>query len=189
MIGRLEGDLHQLRPGEVIVEAGGVGYRVQITLRAFEELSHRERAALWIHTLVRADAITLYGFPTREELEAFQRLIGVAGVGPRTALAVLSGLTPAELGRVVESGDAARLQRVPGVGRKTADRIVLELEGRLEAGVGGGGMDVRQDAVSALVNLGYGAREAGRAVDRAAGEEGLELGELLRRALQILTAS
>jgi len=189
MIGRLEGQLHRLRPGEVILEAGGVGYRVQTTLRAFEELSHRRQAALWIHTLVRADAITLYGFTELADLGAFEKLIGVAGVGPRTALAVLSGLGSGELAQVVEEGDSSRLQRIPGVGRKTADRIVLELSGRLEPGGVTATPDLRSDAVSALMNLGYSARDAGRAVDRVGAGEEVELGELLRKALKLLTSS
>ncbi|NOZ79425.1 MAG: Holliday junction branch migration protein RuvA [Acidobacteria bacterium] len=188
MIGRLEGQLYQLRPGEVILEAGGVGYHVLTTLRAFEDLCGHERATLWIHTLVRPDAITLYGFLEPGELAAFQRLITIAGVGPRTALAVLSGLTPAQLAEVVTSGDSARLQRVPGVGRKTADRIVLELEGKLEVSTSEEVSDPRGDAVSALVNLGYNARDAGRAVDRAAREGELELGELLKNALRVLSS-
>ncbi len=188
MIGRLQGQLYQLRPGEVILEAGGVGYHVLTTLRAFEDLKERRRATLWIHTLVRSDAITLYGFLEPDELTAFQRLIAVAGVGPRTALAVLSGLTPAELAGVVASGDSARLQRVPGVGRKTADRIVLELTGKLDVASSGAMPDPRDDAISALVNLGYSARDAGRAVDLAARDGAGELGELLKNALRMLSS-
>ena len=187
MIGRLEGRLHQLGPGEVIVEAGGVGYLVQTTLRAFEELARAATAVLWTHTQVRSDAITLYGFLDREELEAFERLIAVAGVGPRIALAVLSGLTPGDLAEAVEGGDVPRLQRTPGVGRKTAERIVLELRGRLAPGAGGR-TDLAGDAVSALVNLGYSEREASRAVEAARGEDGdASLGEILRRSLRRLT--
>ena len=97
MIGRLEGRLHRVDPGTVLINVGGVGYLVSTTLRAFQALAGREDAALWIHTQVRDDAIVLFGFPDREELEAFSKLIAVAGVGPRTALAVLSTLTADEL--------------------------------------------------------------------------------------------
>jgi len=187
MIGRLEGHLQLVDPGTVIIDAGGVGYLVSITLCAFQQVSGHERAALWIHTRVKDDAIELYGFPEKPELEAFQRLIGVAGVGPRTALAVLSSLTPGELADAVESGDAPRLQKTPGVGKKTAQRIVLELKGRLEevaAGVGG----QRSDAVSALVNLGYPHRDAQRVVDAVLAEcVGEDITEVLRLALQQLT--
>ncbi len=187
MIGRIEGKLLQVSPGEVIVEAAGVGYLVATTLPAYQALSQEQHAALWIHTHVRSDAIILYGFLERDELEAFQRLISVIGVGPRTALAVLSTMTPAELALAVESGDASSLQRTPGVGRKTAERIQLELKGRLHA-AGQAVVDQRGDAVSALVNLGYSQRDAQRVVDEVAGRQSpLDLGELLRLALQRLT--
>ena len=187
MIGFLEGRLHQLEPGEVIVEASGVGYLVQTTLRAFQQLANAERAALWIHTLVRSDAIILFGFLDRDELGAFERLIAVAGVGPRTALAVLSGLNPNELAAAVERGDAAQLQRIPGVGRKTAERIVLEVRGRLPQGPPGRPNAVT-DAISALVNLGYKEREARRAVEKVGALDGEpDLGQLLREALRHLT--
>ena len=188
MIGRLEGQLREVTPGTVLIDVGGVGYLVSTTLSAYEQLSSKEQAAMWIHTSVRADAIVLFGFPGREELLAFEQLIAVAGVGPRTALAVLSGLTPGELADAVESGDAPRLQRTPGVGKKTADRIVLELKGRLGATTPGYRGDSRSDAVSALVNLGYSQRDAQRAVDQVhqAGEDP-DLSNVLRLALQRLT--
>lgn len=187
MIGRLEGRLHRVDPGTVLISVGGVGYLVSITLRAFQALAAREDAALWIHTQVRDDAIVLFGFPDRQELEAFTKLIAVAGVGPRTALAVLSTLTADELAEVVDSGDLARLQRTPGVGRKTAERILLELKDRLVAASPEAG-DRRGDAVSALVNLGYSQRDALRSVDAVWSDAiGEDLGELLRLALQKLT--
>lgn len=187
MIGRLEGDLQLIDPGKVIVSSGGVGYLVLIGLRAFQELSGADRAALWVHTRVRDDSIELFGFPDREELEVFERLIAVAGVGPRTALAVLSALTPAEVAEAVRSGDTVGLQKTPGVGRKTAQRIVLELAGRLDE-VATGTVDRRGDAISALVNLGYSQRDAQRAVDRVLTEaSGSDIRELLRLALQQLT--
>lgn len=187
MIGRLEGRLHRVDPGTVLINVGGVGYLVSIPLRAFQALAGREDAALWIHTQVRDDAIVLFGFPDREELEAFLKLISVAGVGPRTALAVLSTLTSDELAGVVESGDLARLQRTPGVGRKTAERILLELKDRLVA-VSPNSGDRRGDAVSALVNLGYSQRDARRSVDAAwTDADDADLGELLRLSLQKLT--
>jgi Holliday junction DNA helicase RuvA len=189
VIGRLEGRLQRLDPGTVLVDVGGVGYLVSTTLRCLEELAGRDTAALWIHTQVREDAIVLFGFPDPLELTTFERLIAVAGVGPRTALAVLSGLTPGELAAAVEAGDVTRLQRTPGIGRKTAERIVLELRGRLEGGTQSlEPTDARGDAVSALVNLGYSDRDARKAVDGVWSEAvDHELGELLRLALQRLT--
>jgi Holliday junction DNA helicase RuvA len=187
MIGRLEGRLDRVDPGTVLIDVGGVGYLVTTTLRAFQALAGRDETALWIHTQVRDDAIILYGFPERDDLEAFTELIAVAGVGPRTALAVLSGLTADELAEAVEASDLARLQRAPGVGRKTAERILLELKGRLVAATPGRG-DRRGDAVSALVNLGYSQRDALRSVEAvwSKAADG-DLGELLRLALQKLT--
>jgi Holliday junction DNA helicase RuvA len=187
MIGRLEGRLHRVDPGTVLIDVGGVGYLVSITLRAFQALAGRDKASLWIHTQVRDDTIVLFGFPDRGELEAFSRLIAVAGVGPRTALGVLSALTADELAEAVESGDLACLQRSPGVGRKTAERILLELKDRLVASAPGPGSR-RGDAVSALVNLGYSQRNAQRAVDAVWSDASSDdLGELLRLALQKLT--
>jgi Holliday junction DNA helicase RuvA len=187
MIGRLEGRLDHLDPGTILIDAGGVGYLISVTLRAVHQLTGKERAALWIHTRVKDDAIELYGFPERPELEAFERLIGVAGVGPRTALAVLSAMTPAELAAAVHGGDAVRLQKTPGVGSKTAQRIVLELKGQLEDAAAGAG-DRRSDAISALVNLGYPSRNAQRAVDAVLAEQSDEdITEVLRLALQRLT--
>jgi Holliday junction DNA helicase RuvA len=187
MIGRLDGRLHRVDPGTVLIDVGGVGYLVSITLRAFQDLAGRETAAMWIHTQVRDDAIVLFGFPEREELDAFSRLISVAGVGPRTALGVLSAMTANELAEAIEVGDLACLQRTPGVGRKTAERILLELKDRLAATAPGPG-NRRGDAVSALVNLGYSQRNAQRAVEAVwADADDADLGELLRLALQKLT--
>ena len=187
MIGRLEGHLHRVDPGKVLIDVGGVGYLVSTTLRAFQALAGRDEAALWIHTQVRGDAIDLYGFPDRNELEAFSKLIAVAGVGPRTALAVLTGLTADELAEAVEASDLARLQRTPGVGRKTAERILLELKGRLLVATPGRGVR-RGDAVSALVNLGYPQRDDLQSVDEVWSEaiDG-DLGDLLRLGMQKLT--
>ncbi len=187
MIGRLEGRILEIDPGRVIVDVGGVGYLVSTTLRAVPELAGSERASLLIHTQVKDDAIDLYGFPTSGELEAFQRLIGVAGVGPRIALAVLSSLAPDELASVVSTGDLARLTMTPGVGKKTAERIMLELKGKLTPSSTAGG-DLRGDAASALVNLGYKQAQATQAVEAVLADNPADdVGEILRLALQRLT--
>lgn len=190
MIGRLAGVVQNLEPGSLIIDVGGVGYLVSTSLRAFEELKDGSKATLWIHTRAREDGIVLFGFLDRSELSAFERLLGVVGVGPRIALAVLSYLTPGQLGEAVETGDYPRLQRAPGIGRKTAERIVLELKGRLEQVAIGPATqgDARPDAVSALVNLGYSERDAIRAVRKVATTAGADdLATLLRLALQSLT--
>jgi len=187
MIGRLEGRLHRVDPGTVLVDVGGVGYRVATTLRVFDQLADADSAVFWIHTQVRDDAIVLFGFPDPHDLDAFEKLISVAGVGPRTALGVLSALTANELAQAIERGDAALLQRSPGVGRKTADRILLELKDRLGP-TASSPDNIRGDAVSALVNLGYSQRDAARAVNAVSADaDGNDLGELLRLALQTLT--
>lgn len=187
MIGRLEGRIVEVEPGRVLVDVGGVGYLVSTTLRAVSGLAVDATAALLIHTRLKDDAIELYGFADGAELEAFERLIAVAGVGPRIALAVLSSLAPDELASVVERGDLARLTMTPGVGKKTAQRILLELRGRLGAAEQLGG-DLRGDAASALVNLGYKQSQAVKAVeDVLADNPADEVGEVLRLALQRLT--
>ena len=187
MIGRLEGRIHQIDPGRILVDVRGVGYLVSTTLRAVAEVSGSENAALLIHTRVKDDGIELFGFTSSHELEAFERLIAVAGVGPRIALAVLSSLAPDELAQVVATGDLARLTMTPGVGKKTAQRILLELKGKLSVTRPEGG-DLRGDAASALVNLGYRQNQAMKAVeDVLADNPADDVGEVLRLALQRLT--
>jgi len=187
MIGRLEGRIHQIDPGRILIDVRGVGYLVSTTLRAVAEVAGQESVALLIHTRVKDDAIELYGFSSSAELEAFERLIAVAGVGPRIALAVLSSLAPDELASVVATGDLARLTMTPGVGKKTAQRILLELKGKLSTTATAGG-DLRGDAASALVNLGYRQAQAMRAVEAVMAEtSGEDVGEVLRLALQYLT--
>lgn len=188
MLGRLEGRPLNVQPGEVILDVGGVGYRVSTTLGSFGALSSSDTVVLNIHTVVKADAIDLYGFFESAELEAFRRLIAVAGVGPRTALAVLSTLSPADLAATIDSGDVGRIQRTPGVGRKTAERIILELKGQLQPDGMAPRGDRRSDVVSALVNLGYKERDAIKAVEVAVQSDiGDDLADLLRIALQNLT--
>jgi Holliday junction DNA helicase RuvA len=171
MIGRLTGSLAASRPDEVVVDVGGVGYRVHIPLSTFYKLVDAQGAvSLHVHTHVREDAIQLFGFWTEAERTAFQRLIAVSGIGPKIALAVLSGIDADEMERAVREGDRTVLERIPGIGRKTAERVLLELRDRpatrrvrgvnapspSSAGVAGpevAGPDA--DAVSALVHLGY----------------------------------
>jgi len=204
VIGRLSGEVLECTPGEVLLDVGGVGYRVRVPLSTYYVLSGRQgrQAALLVHTHVREDTLALFGFATSPERDAFERLLAIAGVGPRMALAVLSGIETSELERAIAGGDRARLERIPGIGRKTAERILLELRGsrstkRRGAGedpatepgaAGTGAPDVREDAVSALVNLGYSSDAASKAVDASRAElgEDVELQSLLRRALQRL---
>jgi Holliday junction DNA helicase RuvA len=181
MIGRLTGKLVECSPGSVLLEVGGVGYVLQIPLSTFYPLSRHGRASvtLHVHTHLRDDALVLYGFATADERMAFERFLTVSGVGPRLALAILSGIGVRDLERAVAEGDMERLRRIPGVGRKRAERLMLELRqevrgardghdsGARLSGAGGaaaGGVPIRADATSALVNLGYPFEVADRAV-------------------------
>ena len=166
MIAQLRGRIVEKHPNRVIVDVSGVGYEVFVPLSTFYNLGEPEGdITLRTHTHVREDTLSLYGFATLLEQELFERLIGVSGIGPKVALAVLSGIEPLELIRAIERGDLGRLTAIPGVGKKTAERIVLELKDRLPkpqaAVVAAGGAtaapapDVRDDVLSALLNLGY----------------------------------
>jgi holliday junction DNA helicase RuvA len=177
VIAHLHGTIHEKHPNRIVLDVHGVGYDVFVPLSTFYVLGDPGTAiALRIHTHVREDALTLYGFATLLEQELFERLIGVSGIGPRLALAVLSGIEPVDLIRAIERGDVARLTAIPGVGKKTSERIVLELKDRLPrvqaaAVVAGGGAPdapaLRDDVLSALVNLGYHRPLAEKAVDAA----------------------
>jgi len=165
MIAHLRGRILEKHPSHVILEAAGVGYEVTISVPSFSGLpAEGAEVSLYIHTHVREDTLALYGFLRREEKQLFERLIGVSGIGPKLALAVLSGIEPEEFIRAIERGDLARLTAIPGVGKKTSERIVLELKDRLpraSTGTAAAGAAVietpplRDDVVSALVNLGY----------------------------------
>lgn len=168
MIARLRGKILEKDPSGVVVEAAGVGYEVSVPLSCLEKLQGAE-ADLFVHTVVREDAILLFGFLTRAERELFRKLISVNGVGPGTALAILSGMSADDLVRAVGERDHRRLQGIPRVGKKTAERICLELSGKFsDAQIAPGGgpplPDDMRDAVSALANLGYRAQDAATAL-------------------------
>jgi len=197
MIAKLRGRLVSKSPAEVVLEVGGVGYRVAIPVSTFYRLSELEsEASLLTYTHVREDTLALFGFYTREEQALFELLIGVAGVGPKLALNVLSGIEAPELVQALRAGDVARLTRIPGVGKKTAERLVLELRDKaqklpLGAGLGRAvqpGPTPKDDLVSALANLGYSRAEAEKAVEPALKEDGAgRFEDLLRRSLRILS--
>jgi len=164
VIAHLRGRITEKQPNRIIVDVNGVGYDVFVPLSTFYGLGDPgSGVALRIHTHVREDALALYGFATPLEQDLFERLISVSGIGPRLALAVLSGMEPAELMRAIERSDVARLTSIPGVGKKTSERIVLELKDRLPpartlaaaAGETPPDAAVRDDVLSALLNLGY----------------------------------
>jgi len=197
VIAQLRGRLLRKEPGEVVVDAGGVGYRVFIPVSTFYRLGEPgSETTLLIYTHVREDALALFGFLTRQEQALFELLIEVAGVGPRLAVNILSGIEAPELLHALASSDVARLTRTPGVGKKTAERLVVELReraGKLALGPGAeppvaGPSALEQDLLSALGNLGYGRSEAGKAVERALRDGSDERFEdLLRRALRVLS--
>ena len=196
MIAHLRGRLLDKQPNRIIVDVNGVGYDLSVPLSTFYNLGEPgAEVALRVHTHVREDALALYGFGTRLEQDLFERLIAISGIGPKLALAVLSGLEPAELMRAIERGDIARLTGIPGVGKKTSERIVLELKDRLPRVVATAAIDaaasaspsVRDDVLSALLNLGYHRPLAEKAVAAAltAAPDG-EFERTLKQALREL---
>lgn len=176
MIAHLRGRILEKQPSRIVVEVGGIGYDVSVPVSTFYGLGEPgSEIALRIHTHVREDALLLYGFATKLEQDLFERLIGISGIGPKVALAVLSGIEPGELIRAIERSDFARLTAIPGVGKKTSERIVLELKDRLprlaaSIGVEGASREpsaLRDDVLSALINLGYHRPLAEKAVEMA----------------------
>ena len=196
MIGHLRGTILEKHPNQVIVESAGVGYDVQIPISTYTALADAgATAALRIHTHVREDALLLFGFATAEEKALFERLISVSGIGPKLAITVLSGLPTADLVSAIRSGDVARLVRIPGVGKKTAERMVLELKDKLASidiagrtaapASAGAPLDpLDQDVLSALQNLGC-SRPAAEEALRKVKERGApaEFEPLFRAAL------
>src|SRR6202047_4389671 len=180
MIGQLRGRLTDKRPNQVLVDVGGVGYIVQVPLSTFAALGelHTE-VTLLIHTHVREDALSLYGFLSSREKHFFEMLLSASGVGPSLALKILSGMSVEELVPAIRGSDLARLTRIPGVGRKTAERMVVELKDKLDAvtaewerPAAASPAGIEADVISALVNLGYDARAAEAAVAEAKRDPG-----------------
>ena len=198
MIGQLRGRLTDKRPNQVLVDVGGVGYVVQVPLSTYAALGdlHAE-VTLLIHTHVREDQLALYGFLSSREKHFFEMLLSASGVGPSLALKILSGMSVEELVPAIRNGDLVRLTKIPGVGRKTAERMVVELKDKLDAvtveaserPAPSSPAGVEADVVSALTNLGYDARTAESAVAEAKREAGANNFEkLLRASLQVLSA-
>jgi Holliday junction DNA helicase RuvA len=192
MIGRLAGMLLEKNPPQIVVEAGGVGYEVEVPMSTFYNLpASGERVTLLTHLVVREDAHLLYGFGTEAERRAFRQLLKISGVGARTALAVLSGISVAELVEAVAMQESGRLVKVPGIGKKTAERLLLELKGKLGDFVGGVAVNrqrpVASDVMHALLALGYSDKEAQLAVKQL--PEGLSVSDGIRQALKSLAKS
>lgn len=193
MIAYLRGRILEKHPQRVIVDVGGVGYDVQVPLSTFYNLGDAGAdVTLRVHTHVREDAFSLFGFATMLELELFERLISINGVGPKLALAVLSGIDAGELVRAVRLQDVARLVTIPGVGKKTAERIALELKDRLPKGLQADVTkprlpqdELKDDVISALLNLGYQRAAADKVIEKASADGG-SFQDVLKRALRAL---
>ncbi len=189
MIGRISGTLLEKSPPTVLVEAGGIGYEVDVPMSSFFNLpALGERVVLLTHFVVREDAQQLFGFLTAEERATFRELIKISGVGARTALSILSGLSVADLSAAVWRQDSARLIKVPGIGKKTAERLLLELKGKLGPDLSqpatAPANDAQADILQALIALGYSEREAQAAPKTL--PEGVSVEEGIRAALKAL---
>ena len=194
MIAHLRGRILRKGPQEVVLDVAGVGYRVVIPVSTFYRLGEPgHETELHTYTHVREDTLALYGFLTAGEQDLFERLISVSGVGPKLAVNILSGIEAPDLVSALRTSDLSRLTRVPGVGKKTAERLIVELKDKMpaaaadEAPAARAGGGPKEDLLSALVNLGYSRGEVERGVDRALQEDGSgRFEDLLRRALRIV---
>ncbi len=189
MIGRLSGTLLEKHPPTVLVDVAGVGYEVDVPMSTFYDLpAVGERVTLLTHPVVREDAHLLYGFLRAAERDAFRQLIRISGVGARIALAVLSGLSVADLAQAVALQESGRLQKVPGIGKKTAERLLLELKGKLAQPVGNaartGDGDSGIDVLHALLALGYSEREASAAIRQL--PAGVAVSDGIKQSLKLL---
>jgi holliday junction DNA helicase RuvA len=189
MIGKLTGTLGEKNPPQVLVDCNGVGYEVDVPMSTYYNLPGvGERVTLLTHFVVREDAQILYGFGSASERATFRQLIKIAGVGPRTALSVLSGMSVADIAQAVTAQEAGRLVKIPGIGKKTAERLLLELKGKLGADLGAPGgavaTDQGADIVQALVALGYSDKEAAAALKSLPKDVGVAEG--IRLALKAL---
>jgi len=195
MIAHLRGRLLAKHPNQAIVEAGGVGYDVTITVPTFSDLPQLgSEVALHIHTHVREDALALYGFLRPSEKQIFEKLISVSGIGPKLAITILSGMPADEMALAIRGNDVPKLTRIPGIGKKTAERMVLELRDKLpkealgEVTVLSATSPVAEDVLSALVNLGYQRPVAERALATASKNgKGVSFDVMFREALAVLS--
>ncbi len=192
MIAFLDGIVAEKSPARAVLDVNGVGYELAISLNTYEQLPPiGDPARLTTITYIRDDTIQLFGFARREELELFRHLLVVPGIGPKLAMAVLSSMRPSEFRRAVRSGDAARLARTPGIGKKSAQRMIVELQGRFgdettETTGQAGQVELIEQAMLALQSLGVKTDQAGRAVDKVIekrGGKGISVEDLVREAL------
>ena len=189
MIGRLSGTLLEKNPPQLLIDCSGVGYEVSVPMSTFYNLPGLgEKVVLLTHLAVREDAHLLYGFGNAEEREVFRQLIKISGVGARTALSILSGMSVAELSSAITLQESGRLTKIPGIGKKTAERLLLELKGKLGADIGAGGAqhgDASSDILNALLALGYSDKEATLAMKQVPAGAGVSEG--IKLALKALS--
>lgn len=190
MIGRIQGILLEKHPPQIVVDVQGIGYELDVPMSTFYNLpATGSTVALFTQLVVREDAHLLYGFGTAEERQTFRLLLKVSGIGAKTALAILSGLSVSELAQTVAAQDASRLVKVPGIGRKTAERILLELKDKLapvaKGGLAGVPLGPSADVLNALLALGYNDKEANWALSRLPPE--LTVSDAIRQALKLLS--
>jgi Holliday junction DNA helicase RuvA len=188
MIGYLSGKIISLKPTRITLDVSGVGYVVNISINTFEKINDKDSANLFIHTNVREDSISLFGFYTESEKEMFELLISVSGIGPKLAISILSGILVDELRHAIMAGDISRIVSIPGIGRKTAERLVLELKSRIssvsseeEAKIP---FSIKNEAIAALTTLGYNLKQAEKSVrDIVSADPNVTLEDLIKKAL------
>ena len=191
MIGRITGTLIEKRPPQVIIDVGGIGYEVDVPMSTFYHLpAVGQDVVLCTHFVVREDAQLLFGFSTEQERHVFRQLLKISGVGARTALSVLSGLSVSDLQRAIADQDSGRLVKVPGIGKKTAERLLLELRDKLDVraivdSATGSSQKPRDDVLNTLLALGYNEREANWAIKQV--PDGLVLADSIKQALKLLS--
>jgi Holliday junction DNA helicase RuvA len=188
VIGYLKGKIISAKPTQIILDVNNVGYLIHISISTFEKISDQNEVSLYIYTHVREDALNLYGFYTEAEKEMFELLISISGIGPKVALSILSGISVEELQSAIQSENVSRLVSVPGVGRKTAERVVLELKSKVgfieTASSKGIDFTIKQEAVLALTTLGYNQKVADKIVrDLLSSNPSLTLEELIKKSL------
>lgn len=188
MIGFLNGKIISAKPTRLLLDVNGVGYAVNISINTFENVNEKDSASLFIHTNVKEDSITLYGFYTEAEKEMFELLISVNGIGPKLAISILSGIRVDDLKSAILAGDVSRIIAVPGIGRKTAERLVLELKNKVDQVIEEGEKEIpfniKREAVSALTTLGYNYKIAENAVRDILSKDGsISIEELIKKTL------
>jgi len=188
MIGFLKGKIISSRPTQLLLDVNGVGYSVNISINTFEKVSQKKEVQLFIHTNVKEDSITLYGFYTDYEKEMFELLISISGIGPKLALSLLSGIEANDLKEAIGIGDVTRIVAIPGIGRKTAERLILELKGKVgsisDSSETQTDRGVKQEAISALATLGYNFATAEKVVRQIlSSSPSSTIEELIKKAL------